>query len=79
MNNILISTVSCIVLARYGVPELPNHHIRCLCHVVNLIIQDILAALGVVDDPDEYDYFLLNKDQSFHLDIDTDPYQLALD
>jgi len=79
VNDVLIATVSRILLARYGVPESPNHHIRCLCHVVNLVVQDILAALGEADDPDEYDYFLLNKDQPFHLDIDTDPDQLALD
>jgi hypothetical protein len=50
-----------------------------LCHIVNLVVQAILAALGEADNPDEVDYFTLNKEQPFHLDIDADPDQIELD
>jgi hypothetical protein len=44
-----------------------------MCHVVNLMVQAILAALGEADNPDEVDYYTLNKEQPLHLDIDADP------
>ena len=50
-----------------------------MCHVVNLVVQAILAALGEADDPDEVDYYKLNKEQPFHLDINADPDQIELD
>jgi len=75
----LIATVACILLAKYGILESTNLQIRCTCHVVNLVVQDILAALGEADDPDDIDYYLLNKEQPFHLDINTDSDQVELD
>lgn len=54
-------------------------HIRCFCHVINLVVQAILASLREADDPDNVDYYSLNKEQPFHLGIDTDPDQVALD
>ena len=53
--------------------------IRCTCHIVNLVVQDILAALGEADDPDDIDYYSLHKEQPFHLDIDADSDQVAMD
>ncbi|KAJ6474928.1 hypothetical protein C8R45DRAFT_790942, partial [Mycena sanguinolenta] len=50
-----------------------NSQIRCLAHVVNLIVQKILASLGDAEDPDVIDYYLLNKDTPFHYDADNDP------
>jgi len=79
VNNVLISTVSRILLAKYGIPPSPNLHIRCVCHVVNLVVQAILAELGEADDPDDIDYYTLNKEQPLHLDIDADPDQIELD
>ena len=79
VNDVIISTVTRYLLTKYGIPELPNHHIRCLCHVVNLIVQSILATLGEADDPQDNNHFLLNKDQPFHLDINSDADQVALD
>ena len=43
------------------------------------MVQAILAALGEVDNPDEIDYYSLNKEQPFHFNIDTDPDQVELD
>jgi hypothetical protein len=79
VNDVVIATVARILLAKYGIPSSPNLHIRCFCHVINLVVQAILAALGEADDPDDVDYYSLNKEQPFHLDIDTDPDQVALD
>lgn len=50
-----------------------------MCHVVNLVVQAILAALGEADNPDDIDYYTLNKERPLHLDIDADPEQIALD
>ena len=75
----IIATVARILSAKYGIPELPNLHICCFCHVINLVVQAILTALGEADDPDNIDYYSLNKEQPFHLDINTDPDQVALD
>jgi hypothetical protein len=79
VNDVLIATVARILLTKYGIPELTNLHIRCTFHVINLVIQDILAALGEADDPDDVDYYSLHKEQPFHLDIDTDSDQVAMD
>lgn len=50
-----------------------------MCHVVNLVVQAILATLGEADNPDDVDYYTLNKEQPLHLDINADPDQIALD
>ena len=62
------------MLQRYGVPFHPeNGQIRCLAHVVNLIVQRILKELlEVNEDPDDNDYFLLNKQLPIHYDPDYD-------
>lgn len=79
MNDVFIATVARHLLTKYGIPESPNQHIRCLCHVVNLVVQSILAALGEANKPEDIDHFLLNKAQPFHLDIDNEPDQVELD
>ena len=43
------------------------------------MVQAILAALGEADDSDNIDYYSLNKEQPFHLNINTNPDQVALD
>jgi hypothetical protein len=50
-----------------------------VCHVVNLVVQAILASLGEADDPNEVDYYTLNKEQQLHLNIDANPDQVELD
>jgi hypothetical protein len=49
-----------------------NSQIHCLAHVVNLVVQKMLAALEEAEDPDVVDYYLPNKDLPFHYDPDTD-------
>lgn len=75
----LIATVAHCLLAKYGIPESPNLHIRCLCHVVNLVVQAILCALGEAEDPEANDYYDQNKNRSIHFDANTDPDQVELD
>lgn len=43
------------------------------------MVQAILDTLGEADDPDEVDYFTLNKEQPLHLNINVDPDQVGLD
>lgn len=43
-----------------------NNRIRCLAHIVNLIVQAILHSLCEADDPEQTDYFLKNKHLPFH-------------
>ena len=80
-NDVLVATVARCLLMRYGIPPSDNFHIRCLAHVVNLIVQAILSALGEADNPDACDYYELNKKNTdaVHLDADADPDQVELD
>jgi hypothetical protein len=61
-------------MERYGVPFHPNNsHIRCLAHVVNLVVQKMLSVAKEVDDPDFQDYYEhLNKQFPVHYDLDGD-------
>jgi hypothetical protein len=76
---VLIATVARILLAKYGIPKSTTLQIHCICHVINLVVQDILATLGEADDPDNIDYHSLHKEQPFHLDIDADSDQVTMD
>jgi hypothetical protein len=43
-----------------------------MAHVINLIVQAMLASLDEAKDPDEEDYFVPNKHLPFHYDPDND-------
>ena len=43
-----------------------------MAHVVNLIIQALLASLNEAEDPDINDYYIPNKHLPFHYDPDDD-------
>jgi len=52
---------------RYGIQfHEGNARIRCMAHVVNLIVQAMLASLDEAKDLDEEDYFVPNKHLPFH-------------
>ncbi|KAF8182136.1 hypothetical protein K438DRAFT_1724989 [Mycena galopus ATCC 62051] len=72
-NDVLIRVLSRILMEKFDIQFVPeNSQIRCLAHVVNLVVQKILATLNEADDPDVIDYYLPNKDLPFHYDPDTD-------
>ncbi|KAH9017907.1 hypothetical protein EDB84DRAFT_1239632, partial [Lactarius hengduanensis] len=58
----------------YGAPFHPdNSHIRCLAHVVNIVVQKILSVAKEVDDPEIQDYYeRLNKQFPVHYDLGED-------
>jgi hypothetical protein len=63
----LARTLGLLLLERYGIHfHEENNRIRCLAHVVNLVVQAILKGLDEVEAEDIVDYFLLNKDQPIH-------------
>lgn len=43
-----------------------------MAHVVNLIVQALLAALNEANDPDKDNYYLSNKHLQFHYNPDED-------
>ncbi|KAJ3831358.1 hypothetical protein F5878DRAFT_549656, partial [Lentinula raphanica] len=58
---------------KYGIHfHSENNRIRCLAHVVNLVVQAILKALDEAESSDDVDYFLLNKDQPIHYNEEED-------
>lgn len=54
-------------------------HIRCIAHVVNLVVQALLHDLDEANDPDQDDYFESSKDQPQHYDAESDEDQIALE
>ncbi|KAJ7696635.1 hypothetical protein B0H14DRAFT_3040384 [Mycena olivaceomarginata] len=61
-------------MEKFDIQFIPaNSQIRCLAHVVNLVVQKILAALDYVEDPEITDDYLPSKDLPFHYDPDNDP------
>ena len=79
VNDVIVETVARCLLTRYGIPESSNMHIRCIAHVINLVVQDFLAGMDEADDPDIFDWFESNKEAPLHYDPATDPEQLALE
>lgn len=89
-NDNIFRNVSRYLLSLYDIPEHRDRQIRCLAHVINLVVQAILAGLNEADaqaeDPkdellndDLNDYYLSNKDHSIHYDVSTDPVQEELE
>jgi hypothetical protein len=54
-------------------------HIRCIAHVVNLVVQALLHELDEADNPDEEDYFASTKDTPLHYDVEKDEDQIDLE
>lgn len=89
-NDDIFRNVSCYLLNLYSVNEHPDRHIWCLAHVINLVVQAILAGLNeadpMYDDPidelrndDQNNYYLQNKDTPIHYDASSDPAQAELE
>lgn len=79
VNDIIVEVAGHIILSKYSVPYTSDMHIRCIVHVVNLVVQAILAAMNEADDPDDVDYFTLHKGSLIHYNIDEDDNQAVLE
>ena len=79
VNEVLVATIAHCLLAWYGIPESPNLHVCCMCHIVNLVAQAILHSNSEADNPDITNYYTLNKENPVHIDIENDPEQIELD
>lgn len=53
-------------------------HIRCIAHVINIVVQCFLHAIDEAADPDIEDWYELCKDAEIHYDIDEDEDQQLL-
>jgi hypothetical protein len=73
-NDVLIRALSRLLGESFDIQFVPeNSQIRCLAHVVNLVVQKILSVLNDAEDPDVKDDYLPNKDLPIHYDPDSDP------
>lgn len=81
VNDTLVAVAARVLLAKYGIPASPqNMHVRCMCHVVNLVVQAILHALSEAEDPDLTDYFDVDaKESPVHSDPTRDDDQREMD
>lgn len=79
VNNVIVETVARCLLARYNIPWTPDMHIRCIAHVINLIVQAFLYGMDEADDPDIVDNFDSNKDAPIHYNVDEDEDQIAME
>ena len=57
-------------MAHYGIEYIADMHIRCVAHVINLVVQAFLFGLGEAEDPEIFDWFEANKDAPIHYDPD---------
>ncbi|KAJ7933498.1 hypothetical protein B0H13DRAFT_1502257, partial [Mycena leptocephala] len=72
-NNVLMDTLSKLLMQKFDIQFVPeNSQIRRLAHVVNLVVQKLLAALGEAQDPAVEDTYRATKDLLFHYNPDDD-------
>ncbi|OCH91584.1 hypothetical protein OBBRIDRAFT_728545 [Obba rivulosa] len=73
-------TLSKLLQKHYLIPFVSeNSQIRCLAHVVNLVVQKMLSALNDAEDPDIVDYYLGQKFLPIHYDPNEDEEAVAHD
>lgn len=79
VNDVIVATAARCLLARYGIPFTEDMHIRCIAHVINLVVQAFLHAIDEAVDPEVEDWYELNKDEPIYYDISKDPDQIELE
>lgn len=81
-NDELFRHAARALLTLYNIDEHPDRHIRCLAHIINLVVQAILAGLNEADDCNEdegKDNYLQNKGEPIYYDVSKDPTQIELE
>ena len=79
VNDVIIETAARCLLARYRIVYTPDMQVRCIAHVLNLIVQAFLYGMDEALNPDDIDYYEDHKDGPIHYDIDKDEEQLAIE
>ena len=60
--DVLARSAGVLLLQKYGLQFHPqNARIRCMAHVVNLIVQAIIAEINKANDPEQDNYYIPNK------------------
>ncbi|KAF8347489.1 hypothetical protein F5887DRAFT_882038, partial [Amanita rubescens] len=72
VNDVLVATAGRILETRYGVAYSPDMHIRCIAHVINLVVQAFLHQLDEAEHPDKEDHWAVNGELPIHYDIQAD-------
>jgi hypothetical protein len=71
--DVLARVLGILLMERYGMQfHSDNARIRCLAHVVNIVVQTLLKQLNEAEDPDVLDWFEANKHLPIHYDGDED-------
>jgi len=79
VNDVIVQTAARCLLERYDIPPTDDMHIRCIAHVINLVVQAFLAALDEAPDPDIHDLFDDAQDFPLHYDVGVDDAQIELE
>lgn len=69
-NDVMMRNINCLLSKRYSLDLKDNDcQVRCLAHVVSLIVQSGLSALKEADNPDIYDYYeKIHRKDPIHYD-----------
>lgn len=71
--DVIARSAGIMLLKKYGLHfHEGNACICCMLHVINLIIQSLLASLDEATDPDLEDYYIPNKHLLFHYNPEED-------
>src|ERR1700735_2975377 len=71
--DVLARVLGILLMERYGMEfHSDNARVRCLAHVVNIVVQTLLKQLNEAEDPDILDWFDANKHLPIHYDGDED-------
>jgi hypothetical protein len=72
-NDTMVQKLVQLIKAHYDLDmDKKDLQIRCLAHVVNLIVQALLNGMGEADDPDTVDYFTLDATAPIHYSPEED-------
>jgi len=77
-NDVLIVALSKLLIEKFEIQFVPgNSQIRCLNHILNLVVQQILASLKEAHDPEAFDYY--DRSLPIHYSPEEDEDQLELE